>query len=500
MTLLPRPLVLAAALSCALAGSGTATGADLLDAWELARVSDPQLAATEARRAATAQNVPIARANLLPQVQGSVGMTDRQSGGSSIDAFPGPDGEVVFGQSRSTGDSRSRNSGITLNQSLYDHRNYTGLRAAKARSLQSAAELEAARDQLMLRVAEAYFNVLTAIDALVFARAEERAVGRQLDQAEQRFEVGLTAITDVHEARARHDVSRAGAILAENALNDAREALAEITGEYLANFQGLGPEFKPSLPEPSNVAAWVQTALAESPLIDARELALAAAGHDVATARAGHYPRLSGFIDYGDSAAWGSNRFSTFETPIDSTGYDTTVGVTLDIPIFSGFRTTAQRRQAVFNREATADELEQQRRAVTRQTRNTYRALIAGMSEIAAREQGLVSAQSALEATEAGFEVGTRTIVDVLLSQQVLFQAQRDYSNARHNFLVNILRLKQSAGVIDLPDMQQVNRLLTRDAEAALVAPDAVEPEDAPAGLQIEEVEPATPEGGADQA
>ena len=487
MTLLPRPLVLAIALAAA----GPVAAADLMDAWELARVADPQLSATEARRAATGQNVPIARSTLLPQVNGSVGLTDRESGGSSIDAFPGPDGEVVYGQARSTGDSRSRNSGFTVQQSIYDHRNYTRLRAAKARSLASGAELESARDQLMLRVAEAYFNVLTAIDALVFARAEERAVGRQLDQAEQRFEVGLTAITDVHEARARHDVSRAGAILAENTLNDAREALAEITGEYLRNFQGLGEEFEPSLPEPQNVAAWVQTALAENPLVDARELALAAAGHDVATARAGHFPRLSGFIDYGDNASWGSNRFGGFDAPIDSTGYSTTIGVTLDIPIFSGFRTTAERRQAVFTREAVADDLEAQRRAVTRQTRNTFRALIAGMSEIAAREQGLVSAQSALEATEAGFEVGTRTIVDVLLSQQVLFQAQRDYSNARHNFLVNILRLKQSAGVIAEPDMQAVNRLLVRDAEAALSAPEEVDPEEAPPGLRIEEAEPA---------
>ena len=222
-------------------------------------------------------------------------------------------------------------------------------------------ELDAAADQLMLRVAEAYFNVLTAIDALVFARAEERAVGRQLDQADQRFEVGLTAITDVHEARARYDQSRAGAITAENSLNDAREALAEITGEYLQNFEGLGPEFEPTLPQPSDIAAWVETALAENPTLHARELALVAAGHDVATARSGHLPTLGAFVDYGDTAGWGASRFGGLEVPADSTGYSTTIGVQLNVPIFSGFATSARVRQSVHSRDAVEDELEQQR-------------------------------------------------------------------------------------------------------------------------------------------
>ena len=489
-----------AAFAIALALAGSAGAADLMDAYELARTSDPQLAAAQARRAAQAQGVPIERAALLPQVTGSLGLTDTDRSGESIDAFPGPGGELQFGRSVSSSDSRGRSSGLRLQQSLYDHSNYTTLRASKARSLQSGAELDAAADQLMLRVAEAYFNVLTAIDALVFARAEERAVGRQLDQADQRFEVGLTAITDVHEARARYDQSRAGAITAENSLNDAREALAEITGEYLQNFEGLGPEFEPTLPQPSDIAAWVETALAENPTLHARELALVAAGHDVATARSGHLPTLGAFVDYGDTAGWGASRFGGLEVPADSTGYSTTIGVQLNVPIFSGFATSARVRQSVHSRDAVEDELEQQRRAVTRQTRTTYRTLIAGMSEISARQQGLVSAQSALEATEAGFEVGTRTIVDVLLSQQVLFQAQRDYSNARHNFLVNTLRLKQSAGVIGVDDMQQVNRLLVRDAEAALAQPEEVAPEDAPAGLQIEDATPAADDAVDDAA
>ena len=489
----PAPLRTILAVATALALSASAGAADLMDAYELARTSDPQLGATEARRAATAQNVTIARSNLLPQIGAEASLTDSDGDSAGLTQVPNPDGSVSFGPSAGSSDTRARNYGLSVSQSIYDRSNYTSLDASRARSLQAGAELAAANDLLMLRVAEAYFNVLTAIDSVVFARAEERAVGRQLDQAEQRFEVGLTAITDVHEARARFDQSRAGAILAENTLNDAREALAEITGEYLQNLRGVDPEFKPELPEPSDVAAWVATALEQNPVLDARELALIAAGHDVSTAKAGHLPTLSATASYGDRSQWGTTSSNDFDFPALSSSDGTTVGVTLRVPIFSGFATSARVRQSIFLRDAVSEELDQQRRAITRQTRTTYRTLVAGISEIAARQQGLVSAQSALEATEAGFEVGTRTIVDVLLSQQVLFQAQRDYSTARHNFLVNTLRLKQSAGTIGVDDIKQVNRLLVRDAEAPLVAPEEADPQDRPAGLQLEEAAPVDP-------
>jgi outer membrane protein len=209
-------------------------------------------------------------------------------------------------------------------------------------------------------------------------------------------------------------------------------------------------------------------------------LALVAAGHDVSTARAGHYPTLGASIGYGDSASWGQNRVLGQPVPTGSEGYDTTIGLRLTIPIFSGFLTQSQVRQSIYTRDATEDQLEQEKRAVMRQTRNAFRALMAGLSGIEARKQALVSAQSALEATEAGFEVGTRTIVDVLISQQVLFQAQRDYSTARHQFLVNTLRLKQAAGTVEIQDVAAVNRFLVSDAEAALDQP--AEEDDAPRG------------------
>jgi outer membrane protein len=458
-----RPLCLALLMSGA---AGAAQAADLMQAYELARQSDPQLAAVDAQRLATGEGPTQARSALLPQVSGSVGFNDIDSAGESIRLISRD--PLIVDSGVGFADTRSRSSGIDVVQSIYDHRNYTRLKAARARAAQADANYDAANDGLILRVAEAYFNVLTAIDSLAFARAEERAVKRQLDQADQRFEVGLTAITDVHEARARYDGSRANAIAAQVALDDAREALAEITGEYLENFKGLDDSFVPPLPSPNDLGQWVDLALEQNPSLRSRELALVAAGHDVSTARAGHLPTLGATISYGDSSTWGQNRVVGQGVPTGSEGYDTTIGLRLSIPLFSGFLTQSQVRQSLYTRDATEDQLEQERRAVTRQTRNAFRALMAGLSGIEARKQALVSAQSAMEATEAGFEVGTRTIVDVLISQQVLFQAERDYSTARHQFLVNTLRLKQAAGTVEIKDVAEVNRFLVSDAEAEL--------------------------------
>jgi outer membrane protein len=467
-TLRLRPLCLALLLSGV---AGTASAADLLQAYELARQSDPQLAAADAQRLAQGEGTVQARSALLPRVTGRLGLTDSDgaNGGTRrLSADP-----PIFATGVSFSDSRGRSSGIDVNQSIYDHRNYTRLKAAKARAAQAEATYDAANDALALRVAETYFAVLTAVDSLAFARAEERAVKRQLDQADQRFEVGLTAITDVHEARAQYDNARANAISAQVQLDDAREALSEITGEYLDDLKGLDDSFSPSVPMPDNAAAWVDLAVAENPLLRSRELAVLAAGHDVATARSGHLPTIGASIGYDDSASWGSSRSLGISTPSDGFSHGTSIGVSLSIPIFEGFATQSGVRQAIYNRDAVEDQLEQERRAVTRQTRNAFRALMAGMSGIEARKQALVSAQSALEATEAGFEVGTRTIVDVLISQQRLFQAQRDFSNARHQFLVNGLRLKQAAGTVEHKDVEEVNRFLVRDAEAALDEPAA---------------------------
>ncbi len=445
MRLSLRPLSFAILLAGATAGSASA--ADLMQAYEMARQSDPQLAAAESTRQAIGENVVQSRARLLPNLTGTASLTDNRTRGDDLY-------------------SRGRSYGLSLSQSIYDHGNYTSLSAAKLRRDQADADYKAAADNLLVRVADAYFNVLTAIETLASSRAEERSVKRQLDQAEKRLEVGLAPITDVHEARARYDTARANAIAAATALEDSREALAEITGEPLENLMGLSPDYKPVNTEELAGQDWVAIATERNPTLLSRELALAAAERDIATARSGHLPTLGLSASIGDEAGWQNQ----YPGGPNTSGGGSTVGVTLSVPIFNGFATQSGVRQAVDYRDVAADQLEQQRRAVVRQTRNAQRSLSAGEAEVEARRLSVVSAQAAYEASEAGLEVGTRTIVDVLISQQALFQAQREYARARHAFLVNTLRLKQAAGTIELSDLQEVNAVLVADAEASLAA------------------------------
>lgn len=470
-----RPLCLALALAGL---SGTAAAADLLSAYEQARQSDPQLAAAEAQKRAQHEGVVQGRAALLPQLSADANLSHTNGDGVSVSSQPdrANPGQVIFGQSLGTQDTTTRDYGLNLRQTIYDHSIYTRLSAAKARAAQAEAEYKAAADSLLVRVADAYFNVLTAIETLASSRAEERSVKRQLDQAEKRLEVGLAPITDVHEARARYDAARANAIAAANALDDAREALSEITGSPEENLRGLSPDYKPENTNTVSAEDWVKQANETNPTLLARELALTAAEKDVESARAGHLPTLSASAGYSDSATWGERTAIPAGAPAEqlnvfsaaSINDGTRVGLTLSVPLFSGGATQSRVRQALYTRDASADQLEQQRRAVVRQTRNAQRALVAGEAEVEARRLSVVSAQAAYEASEAGLEVGTRTIVDVLITQQSLFQAQREYARARHAFLVNTLRLKQAAGTITVDDLEAVNRVLVNDAEAPL--------------------------------
>ena len=443
-----RPSLRPIAFAILLAGTaGGASAADLMQAYEMARQSDPVLAAAESERLISGEGVVQSRARLLPNIGGTASLTDTRIRG--LDGY-----------------DRDRSYGLSLTQSLYDHGNYTALRAAKLRDEQAAFALRAESDALLVRVADAYFNVLTAIETLASSRAEERSVKRQLDQAEKRLEVGLAPITDVHEARARYDSARANAIAAATALEDAREALAEITGERLDGLMGLAPDYKPENADTRSAEEWVSIANESNPTLQAAELALAAAERDIGTARAGHLPSLSASASIGDSAGWQNQ----YPGGPNTSGGGSTVGISLSVPLYAGGAVQSGVRQAVYGRDIAAERLEQQRRAVVRQTRNAQRSLEAGEAEVEARRLSVVSAQAAYEASEAGLEVGTRTIVDVLISQQALFQAQREYARARHAFLVNTLRLKQAAGTISIEDLQAVNAVLVADAEAALAA------------------------------
>lgn len=447
------------ALALALALSPAAQAEDLLEALNLARQSDPvvQVAGSAVRSAE--EGVAQARSALLPRIDGTYDFSNSQRNATSLQ--PPRAGDVnINPQTRSSSDSNSGGLGLDLTQTIYDHANYTRLRAARAQAARVAADYRGAEQALIVRVAQAYFNVLTTEDSLTSSQAEEKAVSRQLDQADQRFEVGLTAITDVHEARARRDGAVAAAILAANAVDDAKAALSELTGKNTETVEPVRDEIPLEPPVPADWQAWVDLALKNSPTLQARKLAEEVAKANIATAKAGHLPSVTSFVSYDDRKTFGDGIFQTLPFDTDDQSDITTVGLRINVPIFAGFATRSRVRQAVADAEISFDQVEQERRAVTRATRNAYRAVIAGVSEVQARKQAQISARSALEATEAGFEVGTRTIVDVLLSQQVLFQAQRDYSQARHNFLLNKLRLKSSAGIVTIADVEEINRLL----------------------------------------
>lgn len=446
------PLVLAIALAL----PSIASAADLMQTYEMARNGDPTLAQAEAGRLAQKEGVVQARATLLPQVSGtaSLGRSSAKvtDGGNWIDS------------------PRSRDYSVGVSQTLVNFSSYARVRAQRALSQSADFDLESANDSLITRTSAAYFNVLIAIETLASAEAAEAAFQKQFDYAQKRLDVGLAPITDVHEARASYDSARATVITQRNALKDAYQALAEITGQPVASLRGLPDDFKPQLPSEYGADGWVDTAIAQNPALKSLQLQVQSAEAGVAGARAGHLPTLSLSGSYGRSASWGGDAAATTTSRGE---YDSrAVGVSLNVPIFSGGATQSQVRQAIAQRDSAQDAYEQQRRAVVRNTRNAYQVLEAGISEIEARRSAVVSARSAYDASQVGLEVGTRTVLDVLTNQNNLVSAQQQYSLAKYNFLQNRLLLEAAAGTLDAADLRDVNALLSADANARLNSTD----------------------------
>ncbi|WP_181918274.1 TolC family outer membrane protein [Wenzhouxiangella sp. 15181] len=440
-------------LAVALGLSTSAQAVDLMGVYELAQSHDAEIRAAEQQLNAAGESPVQARASLLPTVSASAGKTI----GSST--------TTIAGTELDSEDSDTENWGVTLRQSIYDDANYGRLDRSRAEFSAAEAQYREAWQNFLFRVSQRYFDVLTALDSVRFAKAEETALKRQFEQAEQRFEVGLAAVTDVHEARAVYDAARARVITAENALEDARDALREVAGAWFENFARLAQDIPLDMPEPSDVEEWVARALDFNPQLLQQRSQVDVAQADLRIARAGHLPTLgleAGYTDFTNNE-WVGRDPATQEplgsATLENQGWE--VGVTLNVPIFSGFATQSQRHQAGYSLRAADATLSATQRSVKRQTETAYRAIVAGIQEVEARRQALVSADSALEATNAGFEVGTRTIVDVLNAEQRFFQAERNYSDARHQFILNQLRLRQFAGVLEEDDLTWVNQLLT---------------------------------------
>jgi outer membrane protein len=399
----------------------------------MAQQSDPTLRAAEAGNLAAQQGRAQSRAALLPQLNASANVTQNQRdiNGTSTDY-----------------DSNGYN--LSLVQSLYHHDYYMQLKKADAGIAQANALYEAARQGLILRVAETYFNLLAAQDNLTTAEASKRAIAQQLRQTQQRFEVGLTAITDVHEAQAGYDAAVAAEIAARNGLDIAREALREITGQEPLAPATLQEKMPLLTPEPADIGQWVEKANTQNLSLIAAEAAARASAEELSRREAGHYPTLDLVANHSYS--------DTTDLPVTGNEFtNTSIGVQLSVPLYSGGLTTAQSREARALLTQAQESLEAQRRATVREVRSAFLGITAGISQVQARKQALSSAQIALDATQAGFEVGTRTAVEVLNSQQVRYGAQRDYARSRYDYLLASLRLKQAAGSLSEEDIILVN-------------------------------------------
>ena len=446
---------LALALAAALV-SASAQAADLMQTYEMARGGDTQLAIAESNTLYSKEGQVQARAALLPQLSGDASLRRSRT------EYEGISGSRT---------NSSRSYGLNASQTLFNWGQFSTLRAQRALGQAADYNLDAANHDLIVRTAAAYFDVLVAIESLAAAETNEAAGKRQFDYADKRLEVGLAPITDVHEARAQYDQARASTLLARNALADADQALAELTGQPVHDLRALPADFRPELPAGQGEAdGWVARAIDNNPSLRAAQLSADAAQSSVQTARSGHYPTLSLGGSWGKDAAWGDSVGGGGGiTTGDSTG--TSFGLTLSVPIFAGGATQSRVRQALAQRDIAQDQYEQQRRALDRNTRNVYQALVAGVSEVEARRLAVVSAQSALEASQVGLEVGTRTVLDVVQNQRTLFAAQVEYARSRYTFLLNRLLLAQATGGLDVEQLRQVNALLTMDAEAQLANP-----------------------------
>lgn len=423
-------------------GMTSAVYADsLFDVYQQALQNDPATLQSKATKEAAFIDIDKSRAGLLPQI--SLSLSANKSYGDS--------------------DSSTNSARINLSQSIYDRSNWVALDRAELVASRADTTYASAMQNLIVRAVTSYFNTLQAQDDLEFAQAEKRAIERQLEQTKQRFEVGLTAITDVHEAQAQFDTSVAAEISAENAVETNLEALREITGAYYNQLNVLNTQtFSASMPSPSNINDWLKLAEERNLQLLASNTSVDIAKFDIKNARAGHYPTVS----LNASAASSDNGSTPIITDsgLSSTNdrYNTYgVGLTVSVPLYSGGRTTANVESAKYSFIADSEERERIHRSVIRSVRSNYNDVKAAISRIKAFEQAVVSAESALKATEAGFDVGTRTIVDVLNSTRNLFDARRNLSRVRYGYVTSMMNLKLAAGTLSEQDIKDIDMGLT---------------------------------------
>ena len=422
-----------------------AAAENLLDVYQLAQQHDPVFRAAEQEFFATREVREQSRALFLPtlNLSGQYNWNKQDYSTTGVQNF------------------ESYNYALSLNQTLFRNDYFVQYRQANLQVAQASARFNSAAQDLIVRVADAYFQVLAAHDNLRFVQAEKKAIAEQLNQTKQRFKVGLTAITDVHEAQSRYDQSVAQEIEAKNLVATSRENLRELIGQYPQTLAALATEVPLSPPDPQDVEAWVETAQKSSlPLIvaeKAREIARA----EIDRRKSGHYPTL----DLTASLSHTYTEGGAFSPFTGNTYDDQRIGLQLNLPIYQGGLVTSQTRQAEYQFAQAKEEYIRQKRLTEKNTRTAYLNVLSNISTVKAFKQALKSTRTALEATEAGYEVGTRNAVEVLNARREVFRAERDYARSRYNYIVQALRLRQAAGILTETDLVAINKWLQTAAE-----------------------------------
>ncbi|MGD9659645.1 MAG: TolC family outer membrane protein [Porticoccaceae bacterium] len=432
----------------------------LTEIYDLALNNDPQLRAANAAYLAGKESANIGRAGLLPQISASAEYSELDSEESSSSVFV-LDGLEVNSGTRGDGDADQTSFGISIEQPLFNLPAWYDFKQGKTVSEQARLSFAAAQQELIIRVTDAYFNVLRASENLTSAIAEQQAIGRQLEQTRQRYEVGLLPITDVHEAQAAFDDASVNTLVLEGGLRVAFEGLEVLTGQPHSQLAGLAGSF-PVLPPDASREEWVQLALANNLQLKISQQGRDAARENAEARKMEHLPTVTGAYSYADTdfdkEFSGQNLLGApINTPSSSDDQTHVLSVRLNVPIFTGGLVSAQRRQA-YQQYAEADETASYMlRNTTQQARTAHLNVITAAATVKALAQSIKSAESALEATRAGYEVGTRNIVDVLFAERNLHQAQRNYANARYTYISSSLNLKLVAGQLSPDDIYQLN-------------------------------------------
>jgi len=449
-------------LCICLLGAGGAGAEDLLAVYRRALQNDPQLREAEANRLAALESKPQALAALLPQLSASGAATKQIDTGSNSTTVPtGPPGSsplLTYGlDGRTT--TISHQYGLTLRESVFSWSNWVALKRADATLAQAEADYEAAQQDLIERVSQRYFDVLAAQDELESQQAALASIQRQLDQADARFQVGLVAITDVQQARAAHDSAVAAVIDAKRQLANARQALWEVTGDSFDTLSRPVEPFETANPDPANEDQWVQLSLRQNLSLVSSRLAADIARENVGIAQGGHAPSIDVVASRFKNTANGESEFPD-GSPAGGTALDQTsrsIGLQVTLPLYTGGAVSSQVRQAVYLHRAAKERLERTARATERAARDAYLGVLSEASRVQALRQAVESNSVALEATEAGYEAGTRSAVDVLESRRLWIQARSNYSRSRYSYLINSLQLQRAAGILSEQSLKRVN-------------------------------------------